>query len=65
MDLDRSETLVAAAIARQGIVYIPRFLACEALRDGRLVALPLDAPTIGSGGVYPLTHPSRRVAAKT
>jgi DNA-binding transcriptional LysR family regulator len=62
---NNGEALIAAAMAGQGIVYGPRFLACQALRDGRLIELLLDVPTVETGGVYAVSHPSRRVAAKT
>ncbi len=57
--------LVAAAVAGQGLVYGPRFIAAPALREGRLKVVKLDAPLVDLGAIYAVTHPNRRPAAKT
>jgi DNA-binding transcriptional LysR family regulator len=57
--------LVRAAIAGQGLVYGPRFIAAEALRAGQLSELELDEPPMMLGAAYAITHPTRRPAAKT
>ena len=62
---DNGEALVRAAIAGQGLVYGPRFIAAEALRAGQLSELELDEPPMILGAAYAITHPTRRPAAKT
>jgi DNA-binding transcriptional LysR family regulator len=62
---NNGEALVAAAVAGQGIVYGPRFIAAPALREGSLVSIKLDMPVFDLGAVYAITHPDRRPAAKT
>jgi DNA-binding transcriptional LysR family regulator len=57
--------LVRSAVAGQGIVYGPRFIAAEALASGALVGLPLDVPLVDLGAAYAITHPNRRPAEKT
>lgn len=63
--VNSGDLLVQAAIAGHGLVYAPRFLAAEALADGRLVAVPLDQPVMDLGAIHAVTHASRRPAAKT
>ncbi len=65
MHSNNGEGLVRAAIAGQGLVYGPRFIAAEALASGALVELSLDAPPMVLGAAYALTHATRRPAAKT
>lgn len=62
---DNGDALVAAAVAGQGLVYGPRFIAADALSDGRLKIVELDAPLVDLGAIYAVTHPNRRPAAKT
>lgn len=62
---DNGEALISAAVAGHGLVYGPRFNAAEALADGRLVEVVLDAPLLTLGALYAMTHPTRRPAAKT
>lgn len=62
---NNGDVLAAAAAAGQGLAYLPRFIAAPHLAAGRLVPLTLDAPMPHPGGVYALTHPDRRPAAKT
>ena len=62
---NNGDVLAAAAAAGQGVAYMPRFIAAPHLATGRLVALDLDIPAMQPGGVYALTHPDRRPAAKT
>lgn len=62
---NNGEALIAAAIAGQGLVYGPRFIAAAALADGRLEAVTLEAPLHDVGAVFAVTHPDRRPAAKT
>lgn len=63
--VNSGELLVQAAIAGQGLVYLPRFLTADALDDGRLVAVTLNEPLMDPGAIYAVTPPSRRPAAKT
>lgn len=62
---NHGQALVAAAIAGQGLVYGPRFLAAEAVASGRLVEVALDAEPMELGAVHAVTHATRRPAAKT
>jgi DNA-binding transcriptional LysR family regulator len=62
---DNGEALVQAAIAGQGLVYGPRFLTADALADGRLVEVTLDAPLVDLGAIYAVTPATRRPAGKT
>jgi DNA-binding transcriptional LysR family regulator len=62
---NNGDALAAAAAEGLGIAYMPRFIAAAALSEGRLISLDLDTPAIDPGGVYALTHPDRRPAAKT
>lgn len=65
MRANNGDALVAAAAAGMGLAYAPRFIAAQALEEGRLVPLTFEAPPLQPGGVYALTHPDRRPAAKT
>ncbi|MBB3952968.1 LysR family transcriptional regulator [Aureimonas jatrophae] len=62
---NNGEGLVRAAAAGLGLVYGPRFIAAEALRNGALVEVTLDVPLMDLGAVAVITHPNRRPAAKT
>jgi len=62
---DNGDALLAAAIAGQGLVYSPAFIAKAALASGELTELPLGEETLDLGGVYAVTHPDRRPTAKT
>jgi DNA-binding transcriptional LysR family regulator len=62
---DNGDALVAAAIAGQGLVYGPRFIAAPALAEGRLEIVELNVPLVDLGAIYAVTHPNRRPAAKT
>lgn len=62
---DNGEALVRAAIAGQGLVYGPRFLAATAIAAGQLVEVALDTPLMALGAMHALTHERRRRAAKT
>lgn len=65
MHSNNGEALIRAAMAGQGIVFGPRFIAADALTSGALVEVALDTEPMALGAVYALTHPSRRPAAKT
>jgi DNA-binding transcriptional LysR family regulator len=64
---NNGDALRAAAIAGQGIIHQPTFIVADDIRDGRLVALTLDQPTVELGGIYavflPDRHPPARVRA--
>jgi DNA-binding transcriptional LysR family regulator len=61
---NNGEALRTAAIAGQGLVYLPTFIVADDLRAGTLVALPLDEPTVEFGGIYAVFLPDRHPAAK-
>lgn len=61
---NNGEALVRAAVAGQGLVYGPRFIAAEALRRGDLVEVALDAEYMDLGGVHSVTHLRRRLPAR-
>lgn len=61
---NNGEALVKAAIAGQGLVYGPRFIAADALRRGDLVEIDLDAEYMGLGAVHSVTHSRRRLSAR-
>jgi len=61
---NNGDALLAAAVAGQGIIYQPHFIVCEAVRRGDLVALELDRPVMGLGGIHVLYPPDRRPPAK-
>ena len=65
MHANNGEALVRAAIAGQGLVYVPRFITAKALAAGDLVEVVLDVPPMSMGAVHTVTHPTRRPAAKT
>jgi DNA-binding transcriptional LysR family regulator len=56
---DNGDALIAAAVAGQGLVYGPRFIAAPDLAQGRLVELTLDHPLCHVGSVFAVTHPTR------
>ena len=61
---NNGEALRAAAIAGQGLAYLPTFIVADDLRAGTLVALELDQPTVEFGGIYAVFLPDRHPAAK-
>jgi DNA-binding transcriptional LysR family regulator len=61
---NNGDALVAAAIAGQGIIYQPAFIVADSLRNGALVSLALDQPTVELGGIYAVFLPDRHPAAK-
>jgi DNA-binding transcriptional LysR family regulator len=61
---NNGEALRTAAIAGQGLAYLPTFIVADDLRAGTLVALPLDQPTIEFAGIYAVYLPDRHPAAK-
>ncbi|MBB4196524.1 LysR family transcriptional regulator [Rhodoblastus sphagnicola] len=62
---NNGEALLRAAVAGQGLVYGPRYIAAQALAEGALVELTLDQPPLPVGAVHAILHPDRRPAAKT
>jgi DNA-binding transcriptional LysR family regulator len=61
---NNGEALRVAAIAGQGLAYLPTFIVADDLRAGTLVALDLDQPTVEFGGIYAVFLPDRHPAAK-
>jgi len=61
---NNGEALVAAAVGGQGVIYQPQFIVASALRSGELVALELDQPCMGLGGIHVVYPPDRRPPAK-
>lgn len=58
------EALVAAAVAGQGIAYVPAFLAWPDLAAGRVVALELDHPARPLDGIHAVMPAGRRPPVK-
>jgi DNA-binding transcriptional LysR family regulator len=61
---NNGDALRAAAIAGQGLAYLPTFIVADDVRAGTLVTLDLDQPTIEFGGIYAVFLPDRHPAAK-
>jgi DNA-binding transcriptional LysR family regulator len=61
---NNGDALRTAAIAGQGIIYQPSFIVADDLRNGALVALTMDQPTVEFGGIYAVFLPDRHPAAK-
>jgi DNA-binding transcriptional LysR family regulator len=61
---NNGEALRTAAIAGQGLAYLPTFIVADDLRAGTLVTLDLDQPTVEFGGIYAIFLPDRHPAAK-
>ena len=62
---NNGDALVSAAIAAQGLVYVPEFMAAQALTTKCLVRIELNEPATDFGGLYAITHPDRRPTAKS
>lgn len=62
---NNGDALLAAAIAGQGLLYGPTFIAAQAIGAGQLVPVSLDKPLIDFGAVYAVTRPDRRPSLKT
>ncbi len=60
-----SEALVAAAVAGQGIAYVPTFLAHREIACGALTSLVLDHPTVSMNGIHAVYQAGRHPPAKT
>lgn len=56
---NNGDALAAAAIAGQGIVYLPFFLVAREIKKGLLVPIRLDHPPIELGGIF-AAYPSDR-----
>lgn len=61
---NNGEALVRAAVAGQGLVYGPRFIAANAIRQGELVEVDLGAEYMDLGAVHAVTHSRRRLSAR-
>jgi DNA-binding transcriptional LysR family regulator len=64
MRANNGDSLRAAAVAGQGIIYQPTFIVGDDLRAGALVRIALDQPTIEFGGIYAVYRPERNLPAK-
>lgn len=64
LSANNGDTLLAAAVRGQGIIYQPAFIVGEAVARGELVALALDKPPVDLGGIHVLYPPDRRPPAK-
>ncbi len=58
------DALLAAAIAGQGLGYLPTFLVGDAVRNGRLLPVPLDHPPFDRLEVHALWPSGRQPPAK-
>jgi DNA-binding transcriptional LysR family regulator len=61
---NNGDALLAAAVAGQGVIYQPTFVAADALRAGTLVAIALDHPAFEFAGIYAVYPPDRHPPAK-
>lgn len=61
---NNGDTLVAAAVAGQGLVYQPQFLVADAIAAGQLVPLTFDYPAIELDGIYAAYPSARQPPAK-
>lgn len=61
---NNGDALLAAAVAGQGVIYQPTFVAADALRAGTLVAITLDHAAIEFAGIYAVYPPDRHPPAK-
>jgi DNA-binding transcriptional LysR family regulator len=61
---NNGDALRGAAIAGQGLAYLPTFIVADDLHAGTLAALDLDQPTVEFGGIYAIYLPERHPAAK-
>jgi DNA-binding transcriptional LysR family regulator len=64
---NNGDSLRAAAVAGQGIIYEPTFIVSDDLRAGTLISIKLDQPTIEYGGIYAVhcfeRHPPAKIRA--
>jgi DNA-binding transcriptional LysR family regulator len=64
---NNGDALVSAAVAGLGVIYIPEFIAADAVHRGELEPVFLDVPTVDLGGIhilYSLDHsPPAKVRA--
>ena len=56
--------LVKAAVAGLGVLYEPEFIVADAIGQGQLEAVTLDAPTANLGGIHLIYLPDRSPPAK-
>lgn len=61
---NNGDALLAAAVAGQGVIYQPTFVAADALRAGTLVAIALDHAAFEFAGIYAVYPPDRHPPAK-
>jgi DNA-binding transcriptional LysR family regulator len=61
---NNGDALLAAAVAGQGVIYQPTFVAADALRAGTLTAITLDHAPFEFAGIYAVYPPDRHPPAK-
>jgi DNA-binding transcriptional LysR family regulator len=61
---NNGDALVAAAIAGQGIIYQPMFLAAHEIKEGHLVPLKLDHEPVDLDGIFAVYPSAHRPPAK-
>lgn len=64
MRANNGNALVKAAVAGLGVLYEPEFIVAEAIGQGLLEAVTLDAPTANLGGIHLIYLPDRSPPAK-
>ncbi len=64
INANNGDALVAAAVAGQGMVYVPRFLVAREIADGLLQELKLDQPTLDLDGIFAVYPSGRNPPAK-
>ncbi|MES2183272.1 MAG: LysR family transcriptional regulator [Pseudomonadota bacterium] len=61
---NNGDALVAAAVAGLGVLYEPEFIVADAIRQGALERIVLDADTADLGGIHLVRAPDRAPPAK-
>ena len=64
MRANNGNALVKAAVAGLGVLYEPEFIVAEAIGQGELEAVTLDAPAANLGGIHLIYLPDRSPPAK-
>jgi DNA-binding transcriptional LysR family regulator len=62
---NNGDILLAAAVNGAGLVYLPTFIASDAIRAGRLNIVRLDQPTPRGAAIHAVYPPERNLPAKT
>ncbi|UVH58597.1 LysR substrate-binding domain-containing protein [Variovorax paradoxus] len=64
MRANNGDALVTAAVAGLGVLYEPEFIVADAIRQGALERIALDADTADLGGIHLVRAPERAPPAK-